>query len=706
MLSLKKKIKSSILKLSLSSDEGGTIDFPLNKTKLLVGSFEHADIRLDHPSVSKYHAFIFMDDHGGLSVLDLQSENGIIVNNKKYTQTPFHEGDSLIIGCFNLNVVEDKSDLTSVEKVDSSILTIATAVDDAYDVSLDPLFSPVDKGLILIDGEYCDIKFSENHFNAISSDPYKLISKEKDLREYIYDEDKIIPQVINTDHLEQDCLEVAVMSGDSILDVSHYALTDGSYFFTGKKRTKNRIYLDILDKTEEHEAIIISNKTVRVSSFSKFSVAYIEDDHSIDYNSLDNISFHLQNCEESLSFGELKQKLDKNEVGHTDLISTDNRANWIKIFEHPAFERRNDENLRSLPKKDLVLEHGGIVRLNYKTVQILIRITKGQPHLKTAPFFSKDKEIRNQLISFLSIGLLMLLISFFVDTNPTKPEEQIAIVYKRPMPFKDAPQIKAKEVAEVKADNPENIKPDTSATREKTKTAESKKPAKESTRKNEIAKRSESKKASKSKAQAKVKKAKAKVDTYKFQFKSTVSSLLAKTGDLSDVKVTNVSSESSKSVSNIATSGSQALKKANLDAYAGKLGKKSSSKSLNRVGAKGLVNRKGAFTSYIEPKTVVLGSIDPELLRKILRQYLPQFRHCYQQELEYNSDNLQGVVDLDFRINNIGKVTKTNIIAKNAKFSKRGTACMSSVLKIIQFPKPKGGGVVDVRQPLNFYSEK
>jgi hypothetical protein len=30
---------------------------------------------------------------------------------------------------------------------------------------------------------------------------------------------------------------------------------------------------------------------------------------------------------------------------------------------------------------------------------------------------------------------------------------------------------------------------------------------------------------------------------------------------------------------------------------------------------------------------------------------------------------------------------------------------MGQVLGIIDFPKPKGGGVVDVRQPLNFFAE-
>ena len=122
-------------------------------------------------------------------------------------------------------------------------------------------------------------------------------------------------------------------------------------------------------------------------------------------------------------------------------------------------------------------------------------------------------------------------------------------------------------------------------------------------------------------------------------------------------------------------------------------------------GSRGLASKSGFDSSYLEPKTVVLGSMDPELLRKILREYIPQFRHCYQQELIGSSDKIKGVIDLNFTISPDGRVAKHDIRAKDARFSKKGIGCMGQVLGIIDFPKPKGGGVVDVRQPLNFFAE-
>src|SRR5690606_38669408 len=85
-------------------------------------------------------------------------------------------------------------------------------------------------------------------------------------------------------------------------------------------------------------------------------------------------------------------------------------------------------------------------------------------------------------------------------------------------------------------------------------------------------------------------------------------------------------------------------------------------------GSRGLASKSGFDSSYLEPKTVVLGSMDPELLRKILREYIPQFRHCYQQELIANSDKIKGVIDLNFTIGPQGKVAKHNIKAKDARF--------------------------------------
>ncbi len=138
----------------------------------------------------------------------------------------------------------------------------------------------------------------------------------------------------------------------------------------------------------------------------------------------------------------------------------------------------------------------------------------------------------------------------------------------------------------------------------------------------------------------------------------------------------------------------------------GHLGGKDSVGNYDRsTSTKGLANKKGIDTAFVQADTVVLGSIDPEILRKILGEYLAQFKFCYQQELQEQSEKIKGIVDLNFRIEGDGKVSKVNIKSAQTKFSDRGIGCMSNILRMIDFPKPKGGGLVDVRQPLNFFSE-
>ncbi len=111
----------------------------------------------------------------------------------------------------------------------------------------------------------------------------------------------------------------------------------------------------------------------------------------------------------------------------------------------------------------------------------------------------------------------------------------------------------------------------------------------------------------------------------------------------------------------------------------------------------GKSNFNSAFT---RSKTVVLGSLDPKIIDRILREHMPQFRHCYQGELSRNA-NARGSINMDFTIGSSGRVSATNSSA-GGNISRKTTGCIDSVLSRIQFPAPKGGGVVDVTKPLSF----
>ncbi len=105
-------------------------------------------------------------------------------------------------------------------------------------------------------------------------------------------------------------------------------------------------------------------------------------------------------------------------------------------------------------------------------------------------------------------------------------------------------------------------------------------------------------------------------------------------------------------------------------------------------------------SSFTRTRTVVLGSLDPKIIDRILREHLPQFKYCYQNALDSNK-NLRGSIDMKFVIGGSGQVTKTNSRGKG-NIPKSSVNCVNGVLRSIQFPSPKGGGIVEVTKPLNF----
>ncbi len=124
-------------------------------------------------------------------------------------------------------------------------------------------------------------------------------------------------------------------------------------------------------------------------------------------------------------------------------------------------------------------------------------------------------------------------------------------------------------------------------------------------------------------------------------------------------------------------------------------------------GAEGLSQRGSVMVANIPTNTVVLGSIDPDIIRQLISDHRPQFRYCYQSELDkgLNSSDLQGVVRLNFVIANDGRVVESKVTS-DALLTNPIRDCVKNVLEGIQFPSPKGGGKVEVSQPINFFPKK
>ena len=139
----------------------------------------------------------------------------------------------------------------------------------------------------------------------------------------------------------------------------------------------------------------------------------------------------------------------------------------------------------------------------------------------------------------------------------------------------------------------------------------------------------------------------------------------------------------------------------------GKFSDAASGKIDGQVGAAGLVSKTGIMSATLPAGgTEVLGGMDPDAIRRALRESLPQFQHCYQKELETQNDASEGLVNLHFFIGANGRVSKSDVKGRSLANTSI-QSCVLSVLDGIQFPEPpRSDSLVEVNQPLNFYASR
>lgn len=97
----------------------------------------------------------------------------------------------------------------------------------------------------------------------------------------------------------------------------------------------------------------------------------------------------------------------------------------------------------------------------------------------------------------------------------------------------------------------------------------------------------------------------------------------------------------------------------------------------------------------------ILGIMDPMEVQNVLRRYIPQFQFCYEKELERINKKVATTLILQFTINAEGNPINAKFDSKNMNFTSQAIKCFEQVVYNIQFSKPKGGGVVGIKQPLN-----
>ncbi len=111
-------------------------------------------------------------------------------------------------------------------------------------------------------------------------------------------------------------------------------------------------------------------------------------------------------------------------------------------------------------------------------------------------------------------------------------------------------------------------------------------------------------------------------------------------------------------------------------------------------------DKKTKVPKIVPGRPRVQGSLDKEIIRRVVRQHRNEIRYCYEKQLQKNP-KLSGEVKVKFIISGTGSVMSAVVSDSTLKNSKV-QQCMTKKIRRWVFPEPKGGGTVIVNYPFKF----
>ncbi len=654
-----------------SKSRGGVF----GKGRLLLGRTESCDIIVNHDAISAVHAVLEITDTK-IMLYDMNSTNGTYINDAKIVAKEIRVGDF-----FRLADIEFEFHLYSPE---DSLPPVLDTLEPARGQASVKMPSLPDEDLPSVPRALP--KSAPSVSSQAPSIVYPLASDPKaEFSEYIFeDKDDLYP--IFKYETSKQAVEVIILHNDQVFSVDYLPEGKSTYFITGLLSKDDQVEFPYLAKNEKFPFVEVRGTSAIVHTLPGFGVFLLSD-----------------------------KKKDSGHVGTS-----------------------------------VELNGQDLLRLQKGHLQIFVRNVAAPPKILSAPILKRDPEFRKYLaiflfiFGFLSVGMNLIEVPEDETKDELAPERLATILYKQDLTVskniavektENAPKVAQKSPNKVAVEKttstekqPEIKKPDVITTKEQNKkpdpgkkTATEKKIVKQGTtpvtkpddRKYDspVAKgvsQSASAKAPTAFSQV-ASKSVGHVEVYKSaDFASTVSAVVSKGGSLTGVKTQGISGSGGGEMVGAATGvvgGTGSVKTSSMVTNQGSLVGAASGALGDSKGAEGLSAKRAIYTAGIPGETVVLGSMDPDVIRRILLEHLPQFRYCYQRELEKTGVEASGAIKLNFTIGASGHVAQAGIDGSSA-LSTDVKKCVVGVLKGINFPEPMGGGTVEVKQPMNFYPKK
>ena len=117
----------------------------------------------------------------------------------------------------------------------------------------------------------------------------------------------------------------------------------------------------------------------------------------------------------------------------------------------------------------------------------------------------------------------------------------------------------------------------------------------------------------------------------------------------------------------------------------------------NILGGKGRL----AIESGGSPEPIVLGSIDTDAIAREIAKHRDEIKYCYEKEINADHPDLAGRIGIRFVIGSSGAVSTAGLSSSSLK-NVATESCVIAVIKRIQFPPVRGGGIAEVTYPFVF----
>ncbi len=117
------------------------------------------------------------------------------------------------------------------------------------------------------------------------------------------------------------------------------------------------------------------------------------------------------------------------------------------------------------------------------------------------------------------------------------------------------------------------------------------------------------------------------------------------------------------------------------------------------TGVGGMGHKGGSDIGITSGNPIVEGSLDKELIRRVIHSHASQVRFCYESEL-VRHPGMNGKVTVKFIIAASGSVQRAGV-DQSTLGNANVESCIVSRVYQWQFPKPKGGGIVVVNYPFH-----